>query len=208
MKLVITRMNEMVLVGGKVVDVREGTGQATGRVVNVKIEGSEWNKEEQKEEKKILDIAFWNSDKPDGKQLADRVKKAGVKAGSFITALVLLKDDGKAHGIDFRYSGVWVFPATGEKKEINVFVGSVASFDEDPEGRYVRVSVPTKDRNGETVWNRITFWNSDDAAMADRAKACLKPKSDGRKAHAVIVCGAKTLYNDSPAYTGFRFDLV
>ena len=208
MKMEITKRGEMTLVAGIVKSCREGSGASAGRVVNVKIEGTVYNHDKKVEENKILDIAFWNSEEND-RMLADRVIKAGVGVGSFITALVMMKEDNKATGLNFKYSGIWKFPATEDKKELNVLVGTVTSLDEDPEGRFVKVSIPVSaGKDKETEWHKITFWNSEKAAMADRAKLCLKPRADGRKVRAVIVCGECELYNGKPNYTGFRFELV
>lgn len=208
MKMEIAKIGGMTLVAGIVKNCYEGSGNASGRVVNVKIEGMVWNAEKRIEEPKILDIAFWNSE--DGqKLLADRVIKANVGVGSFITALVTIKDDGKsANGINFKYSGIWTFPARDGQKELNVLVGTVASMDVDPENRFVKVSIPVSTAKDVTEWQRITFWNSEKAAMADRAKKCLSPSSSGRKPRAIIVCGEREEYNGKPNFTGFRFELI
>ena len=208
MKLEIAKIGEMTLVAGIVVGCREGSGASAGRVVNVKIRGSVYNPDKKVEEEKTIDVAFWNSEE-NNRMLADRVIKAGVGVGAFITALVIMKEDNKASGINFKYNGVWNFAASGNQKEINVIVGTVASLDEDPEGRFVKVSVPISlGKDKETEWHRITFWNGEKAAMADRAKICLKPRTDGRKVRAVIVCGEKEIYNGKPNYNGFRFEIV
>ena len=209
-KLFIMNRDNMTLVAGTVKSVREGSGASAGRVVNVKIEGTVWNKEKSVEEVKTLDIAFWNSDDDGKKKLADRVLKAGIKAGNFITALVVLKEDDKATGINFKYSGLWKFPAHDDQKEVNVFVGPVCSLDEHEcaSGKFVKISMPVKDRDGNTEWHKITLWNNDSAAMADRAKACLKPRADGTKTQAIVSCGESIPYNDNPSYTGFRFELI
>lgn len=205
MKLELFKRNNMTLVGGIVTACREGSGAAEGRVVNVSITGKVWNKEKGVEEDKTLDIAFWNNEE---RALADRVIKAGVGVGSFITALVVIKEDGKASGLNFKYAGLWHFDEDGEDGEMNIFVGPVASMDEDEENRFVRVSVPVKVSKEETEWHKITFWNSEEAPRGDRAKACLKPRADGTKVHAVIICGKNTKYNEQNTYSGFRFELI
>lgn len=200
---------KMSLVAGEVVACREGTGGATGKVVNVKIAGKVWNPNTRTEEDKELDIAFWN-DADNNRMLADRITKAKVGVGSFITALVVPKEDGKnAVGVNFKYSGVWTFaPSEDNAYETNVIVGTIASMDEDPDGQYVRVSIPvTKDKD-TTEWHKITFWNNEKGNLADRAKTCLKPRADGRKIRAIVVCGQNNPYNDKPNYTAFRFEII
>lgn len=208
MKLEIAKVGEMTLIAGIVTGCREGSGASAGRVVNVKIRGSVFNPDKKAEEEKTIDVAFWNSEEND-RMLADRVIKAGVGVGSFITALVMMKEDNKATGLNFKYGGIWKFPAADGRKELNVIVGTVSALDEDAEGRFVKASVPVSlGKDKETEWHKITFWNSEKAAMADRAKICLKPRADGRKVRAVIVCGECELYNGKPNYTGFRFEIV
>jgi hypothetical protein len=87
----------MALVGGTVARYAEGTGNAAGKVVNIKLDDG-------------IEIAFWNGDDKT-KKLADRVKAARVKHGSFISALVTFKDEEckKANAINFKYNGIWTF---------------------------------------------------------------------------------------------------
>lgn len=89
--------SSMALVGGIVSKYAEGTGNALGKVVNIKLDDG-------------TEIAFWNSE--DGtRKLAERVKAAHVKTGSFISALVTFKDSEckKANAINFKYNGIWTF---------------------------------------------------------------------------------------------------
>ena len=101
--------SNMSLVGGIVSHYAEGTGSATGKVVNIKLDDG-------------MQIAFWNSDDM-SKKLADRVKGAKVKVGSFISVLVTFRDEEckKANAINFKYNGEWNFQEnepTAEKSGI------------------------------------------------------------------------------------------
>ena len=208
MEIVKNAQGKMDLVAGEVISVKEGTGGAAGKVVNVKIQGKRWNTATKTEEDAKMDIAFWN-DEEGKKNLADRIQKAKVAPGAFITALVVPKGEDKANGVNFKYSGVWTFPPNDDSPyETNVVVGVIASMDEDPEGRFVRVSIPVAKDKDTTEWHTVVFWNNDKGALADRAKVCLKPRADGRKVRAVIVCGQNKPYNEKPNYTAFRFEII
>lgn len=102
--------SNMALVGGMVSRYAEGTGSALGKVVNIRLDDG-------------IDIAFWNSEDKT-KKLADRIKAAHVKVGSFISVLVTFKDDEckKATAINFKYNGVWTF---NEKAPIATDSGAV-----------------------------------------------------------------------------------
>lgn len=201
------------VVAGKVKSIRKGTGKAEGKVVNVTLTGTEWDKEAKDNKPTYIDIAFWNSD--DGKQLATRIEKAGIREGEYIAALIFPPTDNKATGVDFTRSGhYWTIPQQ-DKKDLTVFVGTVASLDSYNDGNLTKVSVPVSFKD-ETTWYKINFWNNEEQALADRAKACLAPKegAEGEKqtyVKAVIVCGEKLTNeerpDDPPSFTGFRFEL-
>lgn len=89
--------SSMALVGGTVTRYAEGSGNALGKVVNIKLDDG-------------IEIAFWNADEK-SKRLADRIKAANVKVGSFISALVTFKDEEckKANALNFKYNGIWTF---------------------------------------------------------------------------------------------------
>lgn len=85
--------NGMRLVGGNVKTIAEGTGMAAGKVVNLTLaDGTQ--------------IAFWNNE---SREMANRIRKANVKIGSFISILAMFKEDNKANAINFKYNGVWDF---------------------------------------------------------------------------------------------------
>lgn len=85
--------NGMRLIGGNVKSIAEGTGMAAGKVVNLTLaDGTQ--------------IAFWNNE---SREMANRIRKANVKIGSFISILAMFKDEHKANAINFKYNGVWDF---------------------------------------------------------------------------------------------------
>jgi len=184
-----------------------------GEVVNVQLEGTVWDKDDQVEKTETIDIAFWNNDEIKN---ADRVVAAKVSEGSVISVLIHEKD-GKVSGNNFKYKGHWVIPARGEQKERNIFHGVVASMTPDKEGRYVRVSMPVDGKNDEEpTWHSMTFWNNEKSNVADRAKKCLGKRtvknSEGedveKSARALIICGENRPYNGTAQYSAYDFVLL
>lgn len=207
MRLKIAKRGELEILTGIVTNVQLGTGNAENRLVSVTICGTVYDKIDKVEKEQLIEVAFWNSEVNDT-YLCDRIKLVGIKKGDFVSVLVRMKENNHATAYGFRFMGAaWNLPPKNEMKELNIFLGTVASVKEDAENRFFRISVPSK-VNGETTWNSITFWNNETGNMADRAKMCLKPRADGTKVKAAIVCGAKSLYNDIPCYTGYRFELL
>lgn len=209
LRLNIARIDEhRSIVLGVVKEVKPGTGAAAGRVMNVKLEGAVYNRENEREEAKVLDIAFWNTDTS---KMADRIEKAKVREGSILTVDVYEKA-GKYTGNNFKYKGHWQIPEKGEVKERNVFMGVVASMQtgEAPSSgnKYTRISIPV-DKIGEEnpEWVSITFWNSPTSNIADRAAKCLGGR-DGKKARAVVICGPTKEYEGRTQYTGYDFALI
>ena len=207
MKLNISKISEEKrIVLGTVKSVTPGSD---GKEVNVKLEGNVWNKDEQEEKAETLDIAFFNSDSV---KMADRVIAAKVNEGSVLTVEIYEKD-GKIFGNNFKYSGHWIVPASGERKEKNIFHGVVSSMQEDAAGRFVRVSMPINGKEGEEpTWASITFWNNETNNVAERAKKCLYKRTneagDEKCAKAVIICGENKPYNGKDYYNGFDFVLI
>lgn len=201
LKLNIARINEKKrLVLGEVVSVKAAS---SGDVVDVGLKGYVWNKEEKKEEEKVLSIAFWNNDIV---KMVDRVTAAKVSEGSIIMVEVYENEE-KLTGNNFKYKGHWSIPATDEIKEKNIFMG-VVRMTEDPEGRFVRLSMPVDNKKGEEpTWVNITLWNNEGSALADRAKKVLGER-EGKKAKAVVICGENKPYNGNPSYSGFDFILL
>lgn len=126
-----------------------------------------------------IDIFFKNSE---DKRLADRIKKAKVQTGSYISVLTVGEKDAKtATGLDFKYSGIWKFKGQDGKKNSTVIHGMACSGREVDKNTF-SVSVPIKYvENGEesTRWYEITFYNSDDGEYrnADIAKKLLSEKT-------------------------------
>lgn len=217
-KLIQFQQGEKVWLTGNVVAIREGTGDGEGRVINVKLEGTQWNKDKKKEETRKIDVAFWNTDKEGGAQMRDRVLKAKVREGSFLAIVGFLKEDGKtAHGLDFMYRGRYLINRESEgKKNLNLFVGTVAQLYDN--GNRANISLPTDEWNKETqeretVWNSITFWNNEEGQqLADNAKKILTPRETG-KAQAVILASEAKPYIDKngeerESFNGYRFDVI
>lgn len=208
LRLNITKINEnRSIMLGTVKEVRPGTGAATGKVTHVMLEGAVWNKAEEKEEMKTVDIAFWNTEHA---SMADRIEKAKVHEGSVITVDVYEKD-GKYSGNNFKYKGHWQIPETETSKEKNIFMGTVASMQSNETStgkKYTRISMPV-DRidNEEPEWVSITFWNNDTSNIADRAEKILGGR-DGKKAKAVVICGQSKEYEGRKQYSGFDFVLL
>lgn len=203
MKLFVTRINEKkVVVVGRVKEVKQGTN-----VVNIKLEGTEWDKEEKVEKTKVLDIAFWNNDVA---PLADRVIAAKVSENSVIAVEVYENESGKYSANRFMYRGHWMYAETEDRKEKNVFMGVVASlksFETATGKKLTKVSIPVSLDEEETEWNHITFWNNDSSPLADRAAKVLAGREE-KKAKAIIVCGPGTDYEGNMQYTGYSFERI
>lgn len=106
MRLIVAKRPHYSLVAGMIVACREGVSRDGVRVFNITLEG------ELGKEKKQMQVEFWNSNKPNGKQMADVAKRASMGIGNFITAVVVFKDETftKATGKNFKYNGQWVLP--------------------------------------------------------------------------------------------------
>lgn len=217
MKMNITKISEgRHILLGKVKNVYPGTGEATGKVVNVVMEADVWDKEKREEVKKTAKVAFWNSDTA---QLADWVTKAKVSEGAVIAVDAYQKEEEQYSANRFMYRGHWKYPERvvtnedGEEKTIgekNVLMGVIASLKEgETEGgqKFVRVSMPINIRDQEEPeWVSITFWESDLDNLMERAKKALSER-EGKKRKAIIVCGKENDFNGRKMYTGYDFQL-
>jgi hypothetical protein len=201
LKLNISKINDnRRLVLGEVVSVKPAS---SGNVVDVELKGYVWNKGDEKREDQVITISFWNNETV---KMADRIVAAKVKEDSVIMVDVYEKD-GKLYGNEFKYKGHWIIPATDDSKEKNIFMG-VVRMTEDPDGRFVRLSMPVDNRKGEEpTWVNITCWNNEGSPLADRAKSILGEKG-GKKAKAVVICGENKPYNGNPSYTAFGFEVL
>lgn len=198
MKLELFKREGLHLLAGKVVACNEGAG-----VFNIKLTGNVWNKELQKEERKTVDIAFWNNAKA---PLADRAIKAGLGVGAFVSVLCTEKNN-RYTAINFKYNGLWKFQKTETSPETNVLIGTIAACDDDSAQRFFKVSVPVNTAVA-TEWHKVTFWNNETAMLGERAKKCLSPRANGTKPKAAIICGQNKPYNGHPSYSGYRFEII
>lgn len=207
-----------VVITGNVVEKREGTGTATGRVVNLTLEGTEWDNNEKKEVTKKIDVAFWNSDKEGGAQLCDRIIKAKVDVGSFIAIRGFMGADEKVRAFDFGYQAKWTIKRELEnKKDLTFFMGTAIPSKFNTEGRY-SISIPTEEWNSEigdrvTVWNNITFWDNEDRNRAENAQKVLSPYANGKYKQAVVIASEAKPYIDKNgeervSYNGYNFDVI
>lgn len=186
-KVLFTQRNEsgtIHYVAGKVTFVQEGTGTMQGKVVNVGMVLNVYNPETKAQEKKYLNIGFFNSEKSKN---ADRIKSAGVRAGSFIMAVVGDFRDGdkapdgtgrlNAYGFSFDFSCVREIKA---EKSYTVVAGQAHNLKDD--GSKLSFAVPV------TIWNRdkgekeiqwvsVTAMNNENRKTYDYAKRVIKDGS-------------------------------
>jgi len=216
MKLIIRQIGDLTLYAGVITEVREGSGNAAGRVVNIKLTGMEYDREKNTDVETAVDIAFWNSDKEGASQLADRAKKANLAVGKFVTVLARTVEAGKVFAVNFKYSGVWNFPEKDGQKELNVFVGSLGKVTEADGKVYTAIPISV---DGNDEWCNIAFYNNeaDEATgrkasnLANVAKRCFVERN-GKRPKVVVVTGPKRTYNDSKgvertSYTAYSFDM-
>ena len=176
---------------GKVVSVKDGTGAAEGRVLNVTIEGKAWDPDKKEEVDKKVQIGFWNNE--NGSQMRDRAIAAKIAEGVVIMVDASNVGD-NYYANQFYYKGAYTIPETAETKEKNIFMGAVCNFQDNE--KYVSVSIPVEDRNKEVSWKTIRFWppyEEGQVDMAERARKCLKPNGD-KKPRAVLICSEAKPY--------------
>lgn len=215
MKLLIAEIGSLALYGGVITEVREGTGNAKDRVINIKLKGMEYNRTTKKEVEKTVEISLWNS--RDGScMLADRARKANVSVGKFITVLAKKSESGNLYALNFKYSGRYTFRENGEHGEINVFIGPIGNVIE--KKNYVLTSVPVKEQKGDT-WYPIVFFNDEadelsgkkENKLADAAKRCFVERN-GKRPKVVIVTAPNKTYKDRngeerSSYKAYSFDM-
>ena len=122
------------------------------------------------------ELSIWFNNKPGeapGRQMADRVKKAKVKEGSFLACLILKTEEQKdATGIGFQYSGVFnlkEYKEDGTEAEVNVFIGLGCRPRKIKDGIY-GISMPVRNRFGETDWYGISFFDGEKVKLAKNAE--------------------------------------
>lgn len=128
-----------------------------------------------------VDIYFKN-DPSANKLLADRVEKAKVTAGKWLSVLVSMKEDNSpsATGIEFKYGGLWTFKGE-EDKETNIIVGHSIR-PERANTELFKVSMAADVYSGganETRWYGISFFDDDKTLFSKVAEKALS--IEGRK---------------------------
>lgn len=132
-----------------------------------------------------VDIFFKNdmSTPENPKKLADRVEKAKVEAGKWLSVLVLMEDGSStASGLDFKYQGIWSFDQGkdeqgNDKPRANIAVGYAASPTRVNEGLF-RISMAERTYDKETKtegtrWYSIAFFDDDRDLTAKKAEKLL-----------------------------------
>lgn len=228
MKLNLFERDGKKLVQGTIVEKREGTGAAAGRVLNIKIKANVYDSEAKQEKEEVMEIAFWNSDM---KKLADDANNR-LEVGKYVSVLVTeTVKDGKSNysALAFKKEGVWRFSETLDdagnvaNTEANIIIGLVVNGYRDADERY-RVSIPQTvfdaEGNPSSEWIAVTFFASEKQPnLPDNAQKVLQPyTAEGQEKpirhHAAIRCGAKKIYTSKQtgeprtSYTGYSFDRI
>ena len=167
-----------------------------------------------------VDVYFKNdlSSPENPKKLADRIEKAKVEAGKWLTMLVLMEDKSTyATGLDFKYQGIWTFDQDKDdngKPKVNIAVGYATSPTRVNENLF-RVSMAERTYDKETKeegtrWYSIAFFDDDRDLTAKKAENLLGVK-DRKSTLCAIRCSAvrevesdngNTYYN----LTGYRIE--
>jgi hypothetical protein len=186
-RILLTTTNEkgsISYVAGKVSFIREGQ---EGRVVNIGMTLNVYNTETRTGDKKYINFAAWNNDDASKPQLADRVRKAKVDAGSYILIRCGNISEGNpatdgtpqldAKLFDFQYNAFYAVETDDGRKQ-SIIIGTVRSVKDDG-GDHFRVGIPVDAMsNGkkETTWYNVTFANGR-SKNADSARKILKQGS-------------------------------
>lgn len=171
-------------------DDRDGT-----RVAVVRLEDRNGDK---------VDIFFKNDPSASNKMLADRIEKAKVAEGRWLSVLVLMKESNSpnATGLDFKYAGIWKFEKDG--KETNIMVGH--SFrPERPKANLFKVSMAAehyKDGQSETRWYGISFFDDEKALYSKIAEQALN--IEGKKSVPCAIRCSAVKENESNGKTYFN----
>jgi hypothetical protein len=213
------------IIAGEVTKVAPGKGSAEGKVVNITLSGTRYDKKAKKNINAKAEVAFWNSQSNDDqlegkKQYADRITAAKVREGVFLIVLAIEREDGTLTGFDFKYNGVLTLrggqnEAGEEIKDTNVILGTVTKAVLDAERGLARVTVITDGRDTAEFHN-ISIWDNErrPEAAENAAKYLAPYEKDGKKIHkkAVFVCGENTHFGkpdgEGNSYSAFRYDFV
>lgn len=173
-KILCTTHNEkgdINYVAGELNFVAEGTGGSEGKVVNVSMSISDYNSETKKTEKKLLQLALWNSDDLEKPQLADQARNANLHVGSFVMIVCgNIEDTGrttkngtpiyKATAFTFRFNGRRTFEVIGKDGktyENNIICGNVGKL-ATGDKPYVRIPVNKGSYEEQTTdWYTVFF---------------------------------------------------
>lgn len=194
----ITRENKTVVTNAEVTAVEFGENVST-LTVSYKV----YDKNLEIEVEETESIPFYNSKDKEYPQLADRIVKAGIEAGTRISVLFVKKDD-KIFGQNFCF-GKGRFTLPSENMTYNIIQGYVTRISSG-EGRF-SVTIPVETGKDQTDWLSITFWNNETAKMADRASKVIREGD-----LVAVLCGAvKEKTVGEKVYknlSGYRFEII
>ena len=171
-----------------------------------------------------VDIFFKNdlSNPENPRKLADRIEKAQVGAGKWLSVLVLMEDDSPtASGLGFKYKGIWTFDQgqdeNGEDKpKVNIAVGYATSPTKVKDGIF-RVSMAERTYDKETKtegtrWYSIAFFDDDRDLTAKRAEKLLSVTDTQKSVLCAIRCSSvREVEKDGNVYnnlTGYRIECM
>jgi hypothetical protein len=179
-------------VAGKVTYISE---RDDGKVVNISMSLNCYDPETKTKEKKYISLAAWNNDDAGKSQMADRVRKAKVVAGSYILARCgTFTEDSRgpasdgtprvnANLFDFQYN--WFGEITDGEKKKSLIIGTVRTIKDN--GKFFSVGIPvdkTVEKKKKTTWYNVSFADTEKSQMATVAKKILKQGS------VIAVCGS------------------
>ena len=149
-----------------------------------------------------VDIFFKNdmSTPENPRKMADRIEKAKVDAGKWLSILVLMEDGSPtASGLDFKYQGLWSFDEGkddqgADKPRATVAVGYSTSPSRVSED-FFRVSMAEKiydkeTKTEDTRWYSIGFFDDDKDLTAKKAEKLLSLQGDQKSIPCAIRCSA------------------
>ena len=171
-----------------------------------------------------VDIFFKNdmSAPENPRKMADRIEKAKVEPGKWLSILVLMEDGSPtASGLDFRYQGIWTFDQgqdeNGEDKpKVNIAVGYATSPTKVKDGIFrVSMAERTYDKETETEgtrWYSIAFFDDDRDLTAKRAEKLLSVTDTQKSVLCAIRCSSiREVEKDGNVYnnlTGYRIECM
>lgn len=187
--ITLYKKDSMRLLVGKVVQDPRFDDKDGSRVAIVRLEDRCGEK---------VDIHFKNDPSANNKMLADRVEKAKIAEGKWLSVLVLMRDakDATATGLDFKFVGLWTFKEE-EEKEINIMVGHSIR-PERARSDLFRVTMAAEHYESgktETRWFGISFFDDERALYSKMAEKVLA--IEGRKSVPCAIRCSKLKTNTS-----------